>query len=126
MQTNPIFLDSMRRGFQDGFLPPRDPTKCSKGRWTFDHKQAQKAALKACELKNGCTGAVQSLYDICHAFNSLEVMLLSDIYTWKSVRQTVLKIMLEIFLKDYDSKLELAQYFGKHYRTIYEHVDKVR
>ena len=69
---------------------------------------------------------MSSEYDICDKFNSLEVMLLSDIHTWKSVRRTVLKIMLEIFLKDYESKLELAKYFAKHYKKIYENVDRVR
>ena len=55
--------------------------------------------------------------------SSLEVMLLSDIHTWKSVRQVVLKIMLELFLKDYDNKLLLARQFAKHYKQIYINVE---
>ena len=57
-------------------------------------------------------------------FSSLEVMLLSDIHTWKSVRQVIIKITLELFLKDYDNKLVLAQNFAKHYKRIYLNVEK--
>ena len=55
---------------------------------------------------------------------SLEVMLLSDIKTWKTVRRVILNCILELFLKDYENKLKVAKTFADHYTTIYDNVEK--
>ena len=55
---------------------------------------------------------------------SLEVMLLSDVKTWKTVRRVVLNCILELFLKDYENKLVVAKTFADHYTTIYDNVEK--
>lgn len=55
---------------------------------------------------------------------TLEVMLLSDIYTWKNVRMAMIKTLIENYLKEYENKLQLSKLFSNHYREIYNNVDK--
>ena len=55
---------------------------------------------------------------------TLEVILLSDIYTWKNVRMAMIKTLIENYLKEYENKLQLSKLFSNHYREIYNNVDK--
>ena len=50
-------------------------------------------------------------------------MLLSDVHTWKVVRSTIIRALVESFLKLYDNKLYLARVFSKHYSEIYENTN---
>ena len=71
---------------------------------------------------------IWSWYDLSsekRTYSSIEVMLLSDIHTWKSVRIIILKIMLELFLKDSDNKLLLAKHFANNYKEMIKNYSKI-
>ena len=55
--------------------------------------------------------------------STVELILLSDVYTWKNVRSTMIRTLVESFLKKYENKLYLARIFSKHYKAIYSNVD---
>ena len=40
--------------------------------------------------------------------STVELILLSDVYTWKNVRSTMIRTLVESFLKKYENKLYLA------------------
>ena len=96
---------------------------CQRRQWTRHEQVVTYRGTPACNPKHFLKWTWGTTEDE-DMLTTVELILLSDVHTWKTVRSTMIRTLVESFLKKYENKLYLAQVFSKHYNAIYSNVNE--